>query len=172
MNRRNLKKRSLSLPVKEASTEVIRPYDLAYRLPQPGIRSCHRCSPVYHAPRTHARMHARTHAKKTGEDSLKGSPCVYLAFPQFSTRLLLSRLTPAFADGQTEAIANFKDSRSGCFEWYRQCILSRCLPSRSRRVLVLGSACTQSRGLGQHSNGSAFIVEDRRSEQSVPRRCS
>lgn len=61
---------------------------------------------------------------------------LYLAFPQFSARLLLSRLAPAFADGQTEAIANFKDSRSGCLEWYRQCILSRCPPSQGRLVLV------------------------------------
>lgn len=30
---------------------------------------------------------------------------------------------------------------------------------------------TQSRGLDQHSNGSAFIVRARRSEQSAPCRC-
>jgi len=143
---------------------------------QPSIRSCHRCSSVYHALRSYARTHARTHARtlrKRAKILSRGAACVYLGFPQFCTQFLPSHLAPAFADRQTEAIANFKDSWSGCLEWYRQYYHGTYLVEAdvSSAAGVLGSACTQSRGLGQHSNGSTFIVEDRRTEQSAPRRC-
>lgn len=57
----------------------------------------------------------RTHAKKTGKDSRREEdPACMFGFPTVFARdsLLLRGLAPAFADGQTEAVANFKDSRS------------------------------------------------------------
>lgn len=137
------KKRGVSRWVKEASAEVIGPHDLAYRLPRPGIRSCHRCSPVYHAPRTHARTtYARTHARtlrKRTKILSKGSPRVYIwlshslahdfYYPASRRRLPTARRKPS----RTSKIRD-----RGALEWYRQCILSRCPPSWGPRRVLAG----------------------------------